>query len=167
MIYWTFMHLLLMPTDPRQHVGCRCPGAKEGAMWSATIECGFQMLSWPTVIFFYYYYKQYVICYFHVQKKCCWLLGEQRTLDDPYLIVENILSGKISGWSDRCTWFIDHLSTYFPYMAWSLQMSWYQRGGVYPVTAMIRQSTVKPVYKDHPIGYFSAFWSSYRWPRAT
>ena len=27
--------------------------------------------------------------------------------------------------------------------------------------------TVKPVYNDHLIGYFSAFWSSARWPRAT
>ena len=27
--------------------------------------------------------------------------------------------------------------------------------------------TVKPVYNDHPMGYFSAFWSSSRWPRAT
>ena len=28
-------------------------------------------------------------------------------------------------------------------------------------------NTVKPVYNDHLIGYFSAFWSSSRWPRAT
>ena len=26
---------------------------------------------------------------------------------------------------------------------------------------------VKPVYNDHLMGYFSAFWSSARWPRAT
>ena len=26
---------------------------------------------------------------------------------------------------------------------------------------------MKPVYNDHLIGYFSAFWSSSRWPRAT
>ena len=26
---------------------------------------------------------------------------------------------------------------------------------------------VKPVYNDHLMGYFSAFWSSSRWPRAT
>ena len=26
--------------------------------------------------------------------------------------------------------------------------------------------TVKPVYKDHLMGYFSAFWSSSRWPLA-
>ena len=25
----------------------------------------------------------------------------------------------------------------------------------------------KPVYNDHLMGYFSAFWSSSRWPRAT
>ena len=25
--------------------------------------------------------------------------------------------------------------------------------------------TVKPVYNDHPMGYFSAFWSSSKWPR--
>ena len=28
-------------------------------------------------------------------------------------------------------------------------------------------NTVKPVYNDHLMGYFSAFWSSCRWPRAT
>ena len=27
--------------------------------------------------------------------------------------------------------------------------------------------TVKPVYNDHLMGYFSAFWCSSRWPRAT
>ena len=27
--------------------------------------------------------------------------------------------------------------------------------------------TVKPVYNDHLMGYFSAFWSSFRWPLAT
>ena len=27
--------------------------------------------------------------------------------------------------------------------------------------------TVKPVYNDHLMVYFSAFWSSSRWPRAT
>ena len=27
--------------------------------------------------------------------------------------------------------------------------------------------TVKPVYNDHLMGYFSAFWSSSRWPGAT
>ena len=27
--------------------------------------------------------------------------------------------------------------------------------------------TVKPVYNDHLMGYFSAFWSTSRWPRAT
>ena len=28
-------------------------------------------------------------------------------------------------------------------------------------------STVKPVYNDHLMGYFSAFWSSSRWPNLT
>ena len=28
-------------------------------------------------------------------------------------------------------------------------------------------TTVKPVYNDHLMGYFSAFWSSSRWPGAT
>ena len=27
--------------------------------------------------------------------------------------------------------------------------------------------TVKPLYNDHLMGYFSAFWGSSRWPRAT
>ena len=30
-----------------------------------------------------------------------------------------------------------------------------------------RGITVKPVYNDHLMGYFSAFWSKSRWPRAT
>ena len=30
-----------------------------------------------------------------------------------------------------------------------------------------KRGTVKPVYNDHLMGYFSAFWSSSRWPRAT
>ena len=29
------------------------------------------------------------------------------------------------------------------------------------------KGTVKPVYNDHLVGYFSAFWSSSRWPMAT
>ena len=32
--------------------------------------------------------------------------------------------------------------------------------------AAAQLGTVKPVYNDHLMGYFSAFWSS-RWPRAT
>ena len=32
---------------------------------------------------------------------------------------------------------------------------------------MFRIYTVKPVYNDHLMGYFSAFWSSSRWPKAT
>ena len=31
----------------------------------------------------------------------------------------------------------------------------------------IYDNTVKPVYNNHLMGYFSAFWSSSRWPRAT
>ena len=31
----------------------------------------------------------------------------------------------------------------------------------------IDHNTVKPVYNDHLMGYFSVFWSSSRWPRAT
>ena len=30
-----------------------------------------------------------------------------------------------------------------------------------------KQCTVKPVYNDHLMGYFSAFWSSSRWPKTT
>ena len=38
----------------------------------------------------------------------------------------------------------------------------------YPDVIMFRfMYTVKPVYNDHLMGYFSAFWSSSRWPRAT
>ena len=31
----------------------------------------------------------------------------------------------------------------------------------------IWSNTVKPVYNDHLIGYFFAFWSSSRWPMAS
>ena len=34
------------------------------------------------------------------------------------------------------------------------------------VWSPILTNTVKPVYNDHLMGYFSAFWSSSRWPRA-
>ena len=34
-------------------------------------------------------------------------------------------------------------------------------------TKNIYHNTVKPVYNDHLMGHFSAFWSSSRWPRAT
>ena len=37
--------------------------------------------------------------------------------------------------------------------------------GIYDANATA--CTVKPVYNDHLMGYFSAFWSSSRWPRAT
>ena len=33
--------------------------------------------------------------------------------------------------------------------------------------SLFKSYTVKPVYNDHLMGYFSAFWSSSRWPRAT
>ena len=35
------------------------------------------------------------------------------------------------------------------------------------VAPICATNTVKPVYNDHLMGYFSAFWSSSRWPRAT
>ena len=35
------------------------------------------------------------------------------------------------------------------------------------VSLCVSCDTVKPVYNDHLMGYFSAFWSSSRWPRAT
>ena len=35
------------------------------------------------------------------------------------------------------------------------------------VGSHIKENTVKPAYNDHLMGYFSAFWSSSRWPRAT
>ena len=36
-----------------------------------------------------------------------------------------------------------------------------------PICAHLGCYTAKPVYNDHLMGYFSAFWSSSRWPRAT
>ena len=33
--------------------------------------------------------------------------------------------------------------------------------------AFLSHDTVKPVYNDHRMGYYSASWSSFRWPRAT
>ena len=37
----------------------------------------------------------------------------------------------------------------------------------FPMTWSGYTDTVKPVYNDHLMGYFSAFWSSSMWPRAT
>ena len=31
----------------------------------------------------------------------------------------------------------------------------------------VNYDTVKPVYNDHLMGYFSAFWSLTRWPKST
>ena len=33
------------------------------------------------------------------------------------------------------------------------------------VITVIASGTVKPVYNDHLVGYFSAFWSSSRWAK--
>ena len=35
------------------------------------------------------------------------------------------------------------------------------------ILSVFKAYTVKPVYSDHPMGYFSVFWSSSRWPRPT
>ena len=43
----------------------------------------------------------------------------------------------------------------------------YVRVSDYDFTDPYLPDTVKPVYNDDPMGYFSAFWSSSRWPRAT
>ena len=40
--------------------------------------------------------------------------------------------------------------------------SWFQEMDILTIVG-----TVKPVYNDHLMGYFSAFWGSSRWPRAT
>ena len=41
------------------------------------------------------------------------------------------------------------------------------RNSLYPKMNTQKAGTVKPVYNDHIMGYFSAFWISSRWPRAT
>ena len=46
-------------------------------------------------------------------------------------------------------------------------MSNFPRIGFYCNWSPVVIITVKPVYNDHLMGYFSAFWSSSRWPRAT
>ena len=66
-------------------------------------------------------------------------------------------------------WWIVHLDSIFS--------SWVNMRSVFPdnqipITGIRRSSdretgTVKPVYNDHLMGHFSAFWSSSRWPRAT
>ena len=60
---------------------------------------------------------------------------------------------------------------YFFYMSLPVIVlySWYIFRTRDTVIAMhtVDKYTAKPVYNDHLMGYFSAFWSSSRWPRAT
>ena len=44
-------------------------------------------------------------------------------------------------------------------------VAWYT-GGLSSAAKRLHH-TVKPAYNDHLMGYFSAFWSSSRWPKAT
>ena len=52
----------------------------------------------------------------------------------------------------------------YQYLRMSVPLCWLQCVFLYIAQNV---STVKPVYNDHLMGYFSAFWSSSRWPRAT
>ena len=57
------------------------------------------------------------------------------------------------------------------YLWWTqngqLMTHWLIRESFSGITSVCDFGTVKPVYNDHPKEYFSAFWSSSRWPRAT
>ena len=48
-----------------------------------------------------------------------------------------------------------------------VQLLWHVQKCDLKSLLIYRASTVKPVYNDHLMRYFSAFWSSSRWPRAT
>ena len=56
-----------------------------------------------------------------------------------------------------------HLDVLRTKVAWS----WAMAGTTLRHGNVLWSITVKPVYNDHLMGYFSAFWSSSRWPRAT
>ena len=49
---------------------------------------------------------------------------------------------------------------------WWRHHAWWRTSYTLAISVLYN-GTVKPVYNDHLMGYFSAFWSSSRWPRAT
>ena len=66
-----------------------------------------------------------------------------------------------------------HNSNYYMVVSWPWTISalpalseWSPHLSIHDITYPI-SVTVKPVYNDHLMGYFSAFWSSSRWPLAT
>ena len=73
-------------------------------------------------------------------------------------------------------WKVNLLSTNITMLAyefwkeiWIFKSDWYNFHSIWPAEEFMGRlvtSTVKPVYNDHLMGYFSAFWSSSRWPRA-
>ena len=77
---------------------------------------------------------------------------------------------KMSGWylfCDHCAvQYVSDLSRYLSCAKLINKQNSSQSVGNMPPTPL-STSTVKPVYNDHLMGYFSAFWSSSRWPRDT
>ena len=66
-----------------------------------------------------------------------------------------------------------HNFNYYMVVSWPWTISalltlseWSPHLSIHDITYTI-SVTVKPVYNDHLMGYFSAFWSSSRWPLAT
>ena len=63
-------------------------------------------------------------------------------------------------WYSR--FWVSRLIVILPYMSFFFT----NKGWVYGINSDMGY-TVKPVYNDHLMGYFSAFWTSSRWPGAT
>ena len=65
----------------------------------------------------------------------------------------------------QCRFTVKHYRATYQYMdsQYSARHTVYQ----WPGAKLVNQKVYKPVYSDHLMGYFSAFWSSSRWPRAT
>ena len=96
------------------------------------------------------------------------ILSQPPCVNDCLISTMGFLILKIES-APRLLWLIDwfSLTSFWTHMAsYDNRLPWifaYAPG----VLTWGTFDTVKPVYNDHLMGYFSAFWSSSRWPRAT
>ena len=92
-------------------------------------------------------------------------------LDVCHYHLKTHVTDSVANCSFTATWVF--AVTYERMSIYQLEYLGVSSGRLYKTCYTIRKShipqcsTVKPVYNDHPMGYFSAFWSSSRWPRAT
>ena len=137
---------------------CGLWGLKDGVRMRSS-DPSFKEIDWETfnetdrnkqqfayleqVMFFYICVNSYMFCIIaSVTSRSVWTGWELVTKD----ILEQI---------KNCSW---KTIRYFHWQPWVFRM-WIHRYGL--------STTVKPVYNDHLVGYFSAFWSPSRWPGAT